>query len=145
MPSGAFAVLGPKVMMLVGFTKSNFAPIVGTTSLAIGLVEATTEGLAGYLGPLNIAAGGVVMVLFFFGKGLLRIAERWLDSQGEKLIKLPTAEQLSEDKKSLFETLERLGTAADAERRTMASFRETLAGTLADHSARIKSLEDKVS
>lgn len=142
--SGAIAAMSPKIVSLAAFEKSNAVPLVGLTSLSIGLAEATSDGLGGMLAPLNIAAGGVVMVLFFFGKGLLRIAEKWLDSQGEKLIALPTAAQLKADKDSLFEKLENFGKAAEGERKEMAKFREGLAATIADYGARIKNVEEAV-
>lgn len=128
---------------LSGLTKSSAAPLVGIASLALGVAEATTatDPWSALVGPFNIAAGGTVLVLYLFGKSLLGLAQRWLDSQGEKLIALPTAEELKHDKASLFEQLEKFATASHAERREMASFRELIAATLADHGARISGLE----
>lgn len=131
----------------IGFTKSAMPPVVGVSSLALGIAESAsaTNPYTALLGPFNIVAGGVVLVLYLFGKSLLRIAEKWLDSQGEKLIALPDAAELKADKASLFKLLEDMGRAAEHERAELGRFREFVRETIADHGARIKGLESRRS
>lgn len=117
------------------------AVMVGVSSLTLGLVETAMSTAPEFLGPLNIAAGGSLLIALWVGQRVARVAERFFEDQGSKLISLPTAAQLSDDKRSLFEKLEALAHEAAAERRETAEFRRELSATLADHGARLRALE----
>lgn len=132
------------VLKLGGNRTKVIAIAVGAFALSMGANDAIAqEGTV--VTPINILSGGTLLVLVWVGNRISKVAENFFDSQAEKLIALPTAEVLAADKHSLFEKLEAFGRAADEERRALQSFREDLAGQLADHSARIRILEERIT
>ena len=92
------------------FQSPKKATIIGATSLFLGLGEASqataSPDLASMLGPVNIMAGGTLLVAVWVGRGFVRLGEQFFDEQGSKLMSLPTAQELSADKRLLFEKLE---------------------------------------
>ncbi len=130
-------------MLLEGGSTKIAAAGVGVTSLAVGLVEASA-GQGSLLGPLNIVAGGSLLIVLWVGQRIVRVAERFFEDQGEKLIALPTADKIEADKRTLFEKLEAFAHEASEERKETSIFRRELAGILADHGARIKTVEESV-
>ena len=134
------------ISLIVGFVKSPAAPGLGIASILLGIAEADQSMLASFLA---VVGGTGLIILAWFAQSVKRVMERWLDTQGEKLIDLPSKEQRAdiertrrEEKQSLTKTLEDLAFASDEERKESRIFRIELAGQLADHGARIKGLED---
>lgn len=142
MASGQFEALADLSVpaVVVGFFKSPAAPAAGVVSIVLGVAESDTSWLAPVVG---IGGGGALLILAWFANAVKKVMERWLEAQGQKLIDLPDAQALREDKKNLMDKLEDFAKAAEAERVEMQRFRITLAGTLADHGARIRNLEGK--
>lgn len=124
--------------LVVGFAKSPGTPALGLASIVLGVAEADNSMLLAFVG---VVGGGGLLILAWFANAVKKVMERWLEAQGQKLIDLPDAKALREDKKELTEALAAFTRSADAERREMGKFRETLAATIADHGARIKGLE----
>lgn len=130
-------------MLFEGGSTKVAASGVGVISIALGLAEASS-GQGSVLGPLNIAAGGSLLVVLWVGQRIVRVAERFFEDQGEKLIALPTSEKLEADKRTLFEKLESFAHEAAEERKETSVFRRELAGILADHGARLRTVEESV-
>lgn len=128
-------------MLLEGGSTKLVGAVVGVSSLAIGVAEASAGSL---FGPLNIVAGGSLLVVLWVGQRIVRIAETFFEDQGAKLIALPTAEELKADKRTLIEKLESFAYEASEERKETAVFRRELSGLLADHGARIRAVEESV-
>ena len=79
-------------------------------ALVLGVAEAVqgavSPDLASMIGPVNIMAGGALLVAVWVGRGFLRIGEKFFDQQATKVLALPSAEELSADRRTLFERLE---------------------------------------
>lgn len=144
MASGQFAALADLTIpaVVVGFFKSPAAPVAGVASIVLGVAEAETSWLAPVVG---IGGGGALLILAWFANAVKNVMEKWLETQGQKLIDLPTAAIYGADKKSLMDRLEEFARAATKEREEMQKFRLELATTLADHGARITGLESRRS
>lgn len=123
---------------VVGFAKSPMTPLIGTASIVLGVAEADQSWLAPFVG---IGGGSALLILAWFANAVKKVMERWLEAQGQKLIDLPTAAQLTRDKDTLTEALHAFTESSEEERKEAGRFRETLAATLADHGARISGLE----
>jgi len=132
-------------MILEGGSTKIAVGLVGLSSIALGLAEAASAAPVASLAPLNITAGGTLLIALWVGQRVARVAERFFEEQGTKLIALPTAEMLEKDKATLFEKLEAFAHDSAAERKETAAFRREFAATLADHGARLKSLEERRS
>jgi len=124
--------------LVVGFAKSPGTPALGLASIALGIAEVNNSMLLAFAG---LVGGGGLLILAWFANAVEKVMERWLEAQGQKLIDLPTAAQLTKDKEGLTAALTAFTESAELERREMGKFRETLAATLADHGARITGLE----
>lgn len=128
--------------LVVGFIKSPAAPVLGLASIVLGVSEAETSWLAPVVG---IGGGGVLLILAWFANAVKNVMQRWLETQGQKLIDLPTAAALIDDKRSLTVKLVEFAEAAEAERIEMQKFRVDLARTLENHSVRLTGLESRRS
>ena len=128
-------------MLIEGGSTKVVGAVVGIGSLALGIAEASSGSL---FAPLNVAAGSSLLVVLWVGHRIVRIADKFFEEQGAKLIALPTAEELKSDKRTLFEKLEAFAHEASEERKETAVFRRELSGLLADHGARIRSVEETV-
>jgi len=142
MATGQFTALADLTLpaVVVGFFKSPAAPAMGMASVVVGVAGSETSWLAPVVG---IGGGGALLILAWFANAVKNVMERWLEAQGQKLIDLPTAAALVEEKKNITRRLEEFAEAADKERGEMQRFRIDLAGTLANHSARINGLESR--
>lgn len=149
--SGQFAAMvGDSVpALVVGFFKGPLAPVLGTTSILVGIAEAPTSWLAPVVG---VGTGGALIIMGWFANAVKGVLEDFLKGQGKKLFELPDADALdaemaetrrmmAEDKKNLTAVLEDFARGAAEERKAMQEFRLTLAKTLENHSVRIRSLE----
>lgn len=128
-------------MLIEGGSTKVVGAVVGIGSLALGIAEASSGSL---FAPLNVAAGSSLLVVLWVGHRIVRIADKFFEEQGAKLIALPTAEELKADKRTLFEKLETFAHEASEERKETAVFRRELSGLLADHGARIRGVEETV-
>lgn len=126
------------LMILEGGSTKVAGVLIGVSSLALGVAETSMDSL---FGPLNLAAGGTLLVAMWVGQRVSRVAEKFFEEQGSKLIALPTAAQIEADKRSLFAKIEGLATEARSEWHETAAFRRELSATLADHGARLTNLE----
>lgn len=132
-------------MLIEGGSTKVVGAVVGIGSLAIGIAEASSGSL---FAPLNVAAGSSLLVVLWVGHRIVRIADKFFEEQGAKLIALPTAEELKADNRTLFEKLEDFARDAAKERKAemkeLETFHRELARDLADHGARLKSVEEAV-
>lgn len=128
--------------LVAGFIKSPAAPVLGLASIVLGVSEAETSWLAPVVG---IGGGGALLILAWFANAVKNVMQRWLETQGQKLIDLPTAAALIDDKRSLTVKLVEFAEAAEAERIEMQKFRVDLARTLENHSVRLTGLESRRS
>lgn len=139
---------------VISFVKSPAAPILGVAGVALGAAEiANNESLLSLLiGFASVVGGSGLLILAWLANAIRSILQKAFLDNGQKLIELPTAAQLTADKmriaeemarerKTLSDALEAFAREAAEERKEMAKFREALAATLADHGARITAME----
>jgi hypothetical protein len=130
---------------VIAFAKSPLTPAMGFAALVLGISEADNSTMVALA---SVVGGGGLIILGWFARSVSRVMEKWLDTQGEKILDFPTKEQRAaaaaeraDEKRALAKTLGDFADAADRERVAMAEFREKLAATLANHGARIDGLE----
>lgn len=129
-------------MIAEGAATKATATIVALSSIALGVAgEASGDPVAAIFGPFNVVAGGLLLIALWVAQRISRVAEKFFEDQGAKLIALPTADEIAADKKSLFDKLEAFANEARAERAETAIFRREMATTLENHSIRIAHLE----
>lgn len=129
-------------MILEGTSfKSLALPLVGVAGTTAGIVE-IFMGQTSILGPVNLGIGGVLLALWWFGNRIAKVAEKFLEQQGEIHLALPNrVEKLEGTSRDLMGKLEAFATSFDEERGETKAFREHLIKTLENHTVRIEHLE----
>lgn len=129
-------------MILEGTSFKGLAlPIVGAAGTAAGLAEIFL-GQTPILGPMNLGIGVALLGLWWFGNRIAKVAEKFLEQQGEIHLALPArVEKLEGASGQLIKRLEHFATSFDEGRGETRVFREQLIKTLENHSVRIEHLE----
>ena len=129
-------------MILEGTSfKGLTVPIIGAAGTVTGIVE-ILMGQTSILGPVNLGIGGVLLALWWFGNRIAKVAEKFLEQQGEIHLALPArVEKLEGASGQLIKRLEHFATSFDEGRGETRAFREQLIKTLENHSVRIEHLE----
>lgn len=121
--------------------KGLAVPIIGAAGTVTGIVE-ILMGQTSILGPVNLGIGGVLLALWWFGNRIAKVAEKFLEQQGEIHLALPArVEKLEGASGQLLDKLEHFATSFDKETAVTQSFREELIRKLENHTVRIEHLE----
>lgn len=129
-------------MILEGTSAKGLAvPLLGAAGTVTGLVE-IFMGQPSILGPMNLSVGAFLIALWWFGNRIARVAERYIERQGEVHMALPSrVDKLEGAVKQLVERLDQFAVSFNEERTETREFREQLIKTLENHTVRIEHLE----